>query len=53
MKIIKIISEYKRKYNVWQGSERRRILPKEGFKRVMAIVENNGLLCTKHIDIRK
>jgi hypothetical protein len=42
MKIIKIISEWKKSCNV-----------KYGFKRVEAIVEENGQLVTRHIDIEK
>lgn len=59
MKIINIISEYKRKFNVYKtddkGETRRiNIPPKRGMKRVMAIVqEDSGLQRTAHIDIKK
>jgi len=43
MKIIKIISEHKR-------IKKSQPL-KAGFKRVEAIVENNGFLRTRHLDI--
>lgn len=42
MKIIKIISEWKKKSNV-----------KNGYKRVEAIVDNGYGAETKHIDIKK
>ena len=40
MKIIKIISEWKKRSNV-----------SKGFKRIEAIVEENGKPVTKHLDI--
>ncbi len=43
MKIIKIISAWKRK--VVKNA------PKKGFKRVEAIVDEDGLVQTRHIDI--
>jgi len=45
MDIIKIISEHKRKFVNKPV--------KQGYKRVMAIVEESGLLQTRHLDISK
>lgn len=40
MKIVKVISDWKKKNGA-----------KKGYKRVQAVVEENGRLSTKHIDI--
>ena len=60
MEILNVISEYKRKYNVYKtddkGETRRiNIRPKQGKKRVMAFVRDtkDSPIRTAHIDIDK
>jgi hypothetical protein len=67
MKIVKIISEQKRRFKAWKfikiRDEAGTVIKEEwqkidapvrpGFKRVMAIVSINGLLQTKHLDVAK
>lgn len=56
MKIIKVISEHKKRGNSMRytnGKSPYKVdLPKAGYKRVEAIIEENGFLSTKHIDVK-
>ena len=55
MKIIKIISEYKRikGKKAIDNTYTPPTYPKKGYKRVEAIVELGGARFTKHIDIKR
>ncbi len=46
MKIIQIISEHKRRFRR-NGNKP----PQSGYKRIMAIIEEHGILKTRHLDI--
>ena len=50
MKIIKIISEWSEKKTAKLARDRR---PRPGYKRVEAVVEVDGYVNTRHIDILK
>ncbi len=49
-KIVKIISEHKNKLKGGRNTNKR---PKPGYKRVEAIVQKDGIIATRHIDIKE